>query len=75
MSNPAAPQIPEDAQRHGPAGPPEAIPDVDGTEGFGPDVVHPRSDDPASGTAEPEGPGQPPPAIPLDDADFAPDEA
>jgi len=75
MSNPAAPQIPEDVERPGPAAPPAPIPDLDGTEGFGPDTHHLRPDDEIGTRPGSDGPRPTPPAIPLDDVDFAPDES
>lgn len=74
MSNPAAPRIPQDSPRHDPPGQAGEGPDPDAPNPFGPDAPNVRSDDPTGGQVVPQAEAPTPPAIPLDDDDFAPDE-
>ena len=75
MSNPAAPRLPEGTETEPGAGSAGTIPDEDGANPFGPDAPNVREDDPPGGQAIPPAPQPPPPAVPLEEADFAPDES
>ncbi len=75
MSNPAAPRLPEETELEPGAGSAGTIPDEDGANPFGPDAPNVREDDPTGGQAIPLAPQPPPPAVPLEEDDFAPDES
>jgi len=72
MSNPAAPDVPQEAERPAPGG---SVATPEGPNPFGPDAPNVRGDDPAGGQITPEAPPPSPPETPLDEGDFAPDEA
>jgi hypothetical protein len=55
-------------------GQPGTVSDPDAPNSFGPDAPNVRDDDPEPGHELPEAPQPTPPAEPLDDDDFAPDE-
>ena len=71
MSNPAAPQIPEQPPR---GDVPDPIPEGDGANPFGPDAPNVREEDASAMDVVPLAAPPGPPATVLDDADFAPDE-
>ena len=72
MSNPAAPQVPTPAETDRTQTPPPAIPDTDGTGGFGPDVPRLRPEDEARGKDTPSDSSSGSPHV--GDDDFAPEE-
>ena len=74
MSHPAAAGTPRASQHPDPPVSPGIDPDRDGPNAFGPDSPNVPEDDPPGGQSLPEAPPPEPPAIPLDDDAFAPDE-
>jgi hypothetical protein len=72
MSDPTAPKSPKSS---GPVRKVGVDPDTDDPNPFGPDAPNVRSDEPDPGPLLPEAPVPTPPAEPLEDDDYAPDES